>query len=699
MINLDSQQFSDGNSSNDANKRNPAAGNSTVNSPASSPTSSDMANGLAKPLASQSTDADSDDLILEVRDLTVEFATEDADVVAVDEISFTLRRGQTLGIVGESGSGKSVTSLAVMGLVPHPPGKVTSGQILFTSHQTSEMRPTDSRSIDLRQIPLHQLRHYRGSQLAMIFQEPMSSLNPVYTCGFQLVEAICQHQKISKQAARERAIAQLKEVKLLAPDSVMYEQIASELNTDNATAINREIKRQQRAMLDRYPHQLSGGQIQRMMIAMALSSNPSLLIADEPTTALDVTVQATILNLLRELRDRRGMSMIFITHDLGIIAEIADHVAVMYRGKIVETGPVLDIFDRPQHPYTRGLLACRPQPNRRLRQLSTVSDYMEERANDAGERVILAKPQRDYGAGLPPVLEVSPREMQIRLEALEDQGPLLTVENLKVGYPVQGVFGGVERYVMAVNDVSFQVYKGETFGLVGESGCGKTTLGRALLQLVKPRSGRVWFEGRDLTRLSKSQMRQRRREMQIIFQDPYSSLNPRMSIGAAIAEPLKIHGVIKGQRNLKARIQYLLERVGLDPAAVNRFPHEFSGGQRQRVCIARSLALNPKFIICDESVSALDVSVQAQVLNLLKELQAEFKLTYIFISHDLGVVKFMSDRIMVMNAGRIEEMGPAEDIYRRPRKAYTQQLIAAIPEGTLERIQSLQQGRAMARTS
>ncbi|PZO56262.1 MAG: ABC transporter ATP-binding protein, partial [Phormidesmis priestleyi] len=334
-----------------------------------------------------------------------------------------------------------------------------------------------------------------------------------------------------------------------------------------------------------------------------------------------------------------------------------------------------------------------------LRQLSTVSDYMAETANDEGEMVILAKPQHDYGAGLPPVLEVSPREMQIRLEALEDQGPLLTVENLKVGYPVQGVFGGVERYVMAVNDVSFQVYKGETFGLVGESGCGKTTLGRALLQLVKPRSGRVWFEGRDLTRLSKSQMRQRRREMQIIFQDPYSSLNPRMSVGAAIAEPLKIHGVIKGQRNLKERVQYLLERVGLDPAAVNRYPHEFSGGQRQRVCIARSLALNPKFIICDESVSALDVSVQAQVLNLLKELQAEFKLTYIFISHDLGVVKFMSDRIMVMNAGRIEEIGPAEDISRRPRKAYTQQLIAAIPEGTLERIQSLQQGREMARTS
>ncbi|MEL6882577.1 MAG: ATP-binding cassette domain-containing protein, partial [Cyanobacteria bacterium J06607_10] len=326
----------------------------------------------------------------------------------------------------------------------------------------------------------------------------------------------------------------------------------------------------------------------------------------------------------------------------------------------------------------------------RLKQLPTVSDYMEVVVSPDGESIITAKPQGDTGPGLPPIRETSPREMQIRLEALQDEGPLLTVENLKVGYPVFGVFGGVERHVMAVNDVSFQVYKGETFGLVGESGCGKTTLGRSLLQLIKPMGGRVWFEGRDLTRLSKGQLRKRRREMQIIFQDPYSSLNPRMSIGAAISEPMKIHGVMRGKRNLKERVQYLLERVGLDPNAMNRYPHEFSGGQRQRVCIARALALSPKFIICDESVSALDVSVQAQVLNLLKELQEEFNLTYVFISHDLGVVKFMSDRIMVMNRGRIEEIGPAEDIYQRPRRDYTQQLISAIPEGTLERIQTLQ---------
>ena len=633
------------------------------------------------------------DTILDVQGLTVEFATDSeaagGNFIAVDDVSFQVQRGQTLGIVGESGSGKSVTSLAVMGLVPDPPGEISHGRILFWNE-------AGAAPIDLLEVPKRKMRRYRGAQVAMIFQEPMSSLNPVYTCGFQLVEAIRQHQRISKRAAKDQALSQLQEVKLLPSDADMADEVAIELKTNHSAAIDREVKRRKLAMLDRYPHQLSGGQIQRLMIAMALSSNPSLLIADEPTTALDVTVQATILDLLRELRDRRGMSIIFITHDLGIIAEIADQVAVMYRGEIVETGSVVKIFDAPQHPYTKGLIACRPQPDRRLRQLSTVSDYMEEVVQPDGEITLQARPKQDYGPGLPPVNEISPRQMQIRLESLEDEGPLLTVENLKVGYPVPGVFGGVNRYMMAVNDVSFQIYKGETFGLVGESGCGKTTLGRSLLQLIAPMDGRVWFEGRDLTRMGGRKLRQRRREMQIIFQDPYSSLNPRMSIGDAIAEPLKIHGVTKGRTNLKERIEYLLQRVDLDPAAINRYPHEFSGGQRQRVCIARALALNPKFIVCDESVSALDVSVQAQVLNLLKELQAEFKLTYLFISHDLGVVKFMSDRIMVMNDGRIEEIGAAEDIYRRPRREYTKQLISAIPEGTLERIQTLQTEREIA---
>ena len=632
------------------------------------------------------------DTILDVQSLTVEFATdsdeERSTVVAVNDVSFQVKRGQTLGIVGESGSGKSVTSLAVMGLVPVP-GEIKTGRILFWNE-------SGGAPVDLLEVPKRKMRRYRGNQVAMIFQEPMSSLNPVYTCGFQLIEAICQHQKISKRAAREQALSQLQEVKLLPGDTAMAAEIEREQGFGSQKQIDREIRRRKLALLDRYPHQLSGGQIQRLMIAMALSSNPSLLIADEPTTALDVTVQSTILDLLRELRDRRGMSIIFITHDLGIIAEIADQVAVMYNGDIVETGSVLDIFEQPKHPYTQGLIACRPQPNRRLRKLSTVSDYMESVVQPNGEVTLQAKPQQDYGPGLPPINEISPRQMQIRLEALEDKGPLITVENLKVGYPVPGVLGGVKRYVMAVNDVSFQVYKGETFGLVGESGCGKTTLGRALLQLIAPMEGRVWFEGRDLTRLGNRKLRQKRRGMQIIFQDPYSSLNPRMSIGDAIAEPLKIHGATKGKSNLRERIEYLLERVDLNPAAINRYPHEFSGGQRQRVCIARALALNPKFIVCDESVSALDVSVQAQVLNLLKELQAEFKLTYIFISHDLGVVKFMSDRIMVMNEGRIEEIGPAEDIYRRPRREYTKQLINAIPEGTVERIQQLQTEREIA---
>lgn len=632
------------------------------------------------------------DTILDVQGLTVEFATDTGDdrgnVVAVDNISFQVERGQTLGIVGESGSGKSVTSLAVMGLVPTP-GEITSGRVLFWNE-------AGGAPIDLLEVPKRKMRRYRGNQVAMIFQEPMSSLNPVYTCGFQLIEAIRQHQRISKRAARKQALSQLQEVKLLPSDSELAQEIERELGTRSTPQIDREIERRKSLLLDRYPHQLSGGQIQRLMIAMALSSDPSLLIADEPTTALDVTVQSTILDLLRELRDRRGMSIIFITHDLGIIAEIADRVAVMYNGDIVETGSVLDIFEQPEHPYTKGLIACRPQPDRRLRKLSTVSDYMETVVQPDGEITLQAKPQPDNGPGLPPVNDISPRQMQIRLEALEDKGPLLTVENLKVGYPVPGVLGGISRYVMAVNDVSFQVYKGETFGLVGESGCGKTTLGRALLQLLDPLEGRVWFEGRDLTRLSNRKLRQKRREMQIIFQDPYSSLNPRMSIGDAIAEPLKIHGVTRGRTNLRERIEYLLERVGLDPATRNRYPHEFSGGQRQRVCIARALALNPKFIVCDESVSALDVSVQAQVLNLLKELQSEFKLTYIFISHDLGVVKFMSDRIMVMNEGRIEEIGPAEDIYRRPRREYTKQLISAIPEGTVERIQQLKTEREIA---
>lgn len=622
--------------------------------------------------------------ILDVRNLKVEFDTANGVIKAVDGISFQVQRGRTLGIVGESGSGKSVTSLAVMGLVPNPPGRISQGEILFSEK-------SDDPPVNLCQVSQKQMQAYRGGKISMIFQEPMSSLNPVYTCGFQLIEAIQQHQSITKAEAEKQAIASLQEVKLLPSDEELAATVAAEHSDRNAIA--RAVQQQKKAILRRYPHQLSGGQLQRVMIAMAIACNPALLIADEPTTALDVTVQSRILDLLRDLRDRRSMSMIFITHDLGTIAEIADDVAVMYRGKIVEYGPVDQIFANPDHPYTKGLLACRPRPEQRLRKLPTVADYMQVQDEPDGEVKIFARHfETDETAELN--IEVSADETNRRLEQLSGETPLVTVQNLKVGYPVKGVFGQTTRTFMAVDDVSFDVYRGETFGLVGESGCGKTTLGRALLRLVEPVAGNIFFEGRNIRQLPKGEMRKLRREMQVIFQDPFSSLDPRMSIGKAIAEPLKIHRVIRSRRNLKERVAYLLERVDIDPGCVNRFPHEFSGGQRQRICIARALALNPKFIICDESVSALDVSVQAQVLNLLKELQAEFGLTYVFISHDLGVVKFMSDRIMVMNQGRLEELGPADAIYNNPQQAYTKQLIEAIPAGTLERIHELQVTRS-----
>ncbi|MEO0458886.1 MAG: ABC transporter ATP-binding protein [Cyanobacteria bacterium P01_A01_bin.114] len=633
--------------------------------------------------------------ILDVRNLKVQFATDAGSIQAVNDISFQVKRGQTLGIVGESGSGKSVTSLAVMGLVPSPPGEVTAGEIWFDDGQADGRADKPHGPVDLRTQSARRMQDYRGGQISMIFQEPMSSLNPVYTCGFQLIEAIRQHQDISKADAQKLAIERLQEVRLLPSDTMMAEIIAAEDGLTEAAQVRREIDRRKKALLNRYPHQLSGGQIQRVMIAMAIVCNPSLLIADEPTTALDVTVQASILDLLRELRDQRDMSMMFITHDLGIIAEIADQVAVMYGGEIVEYGSVLEIFSKPQHPYTKGLLACRPQPEQQLRKLPTIADYMQVVKPDEGGVKIYAR-HLDEAETPSTTEEVTPAEMQARLENLLSDAPLLTVQNLKVGYPIKGVFGQTKRFMMAVNNVSFEIHKGETFGLVGESGCGKTTLGRALLKLIPSMGGNILFEGQNLDGLSRAQLRQRRREMQIIFQDPFSSLDPRMSVGAAIAEPLKIHGVIRNRRNLRERVEYLLDRVGLNPGCINRFPHEFSGGQRQRICVARALALNPKFIVCDESVSALDVSVQAQVLNLLKELQAEFGLTYLFISHDLGVVKFMSDRIMVMNQGKLEELGPAHEIYNSPQQDYTKQLISAIPVGTLDRIQTLQAARTAA---
>ncbi len=636
--------------------------------------------------------------VLDVRNLAVEFRSDSRLVRAVDGISLSLQRGQTLGIVGESGSGKSVTALSIMGLVPNPPGKIVEGEIWF--------RGEDQPAVDLVGLPLERLREFRGGQISMIFQEPMTSLNPVYTCGFQLTEAILQHEAIPMAEARRRAITLLQEVELLQADEELEEAYLQEWYERRLTAsgqhveqpsqreIQQAVSRRKQSLLERYPHELSGGQLQRVMIAMAIACNPAVLIADEPTTALDVTVQAKILGLLRELRDRRQMSIVFITHDLGIIAEIADYVAVMYRGKVVEHGPVLDIFSQPQHPYTKGLLTCRPQPDRRLRYLPTVADFMEVSTSSTGDTIVKEK-ELDVAQALRIHATVSEDDIDQRLLQLQAQPPLLTALNLQVGFPIRGALGQTQRYVMAVNGVSFEVYPGETLGLVGESGCGKSTLARTLLRLIPSMGGSIVFEGVDLAQANRNTLRHLRRDMQIIFQNPFGSLDPRMTIKQAVMEPLTIHGIAKNRRNLAERVSYLLDRVGLLPAWGDRYPHEFSGGQRQRVCIARALALNPKFIICDESVSALDVSVQAQVLNLLKELQDEFNLTYIFISHDLSVVKFMSDRIMVMNRGKVEEIGPAEQIYRDPQSAYTQQLIAAIPKGSIDAIRDRQLQRGL----
>ena len=602
------------------------------------------------------------DAVIDVRNLKVEFFPEEQHLIAVDGINFKIPQGKTLGLVGESGSGKSVTALALMGLVGTP-GQVTAGEIYF--------QPTpDSPPVDLLKLSEAQRRNDRGGKIAMIFQEPMSSLNPVYNIGFQITEAIRQHQNVSASEARRQAIARLQEVKLLPADEALKQDYLLEDNTLSEVEANHRINEQKRAFLERYPHQLSGGQLQRVMIAMAISCNPALLIADEPTTALDVTVQKTILNLLRDLSQARGMSMLFITHDLGVVAETADQVAVMYQGEIVESGSIHSIFTAPQHPYTKGLLACRPRLDQTLTYLPTVSDFLDTEGELKPQPLQL---RQDNG------LSRETQDNDLSEDSSVASAPLLTVQNLQVGFPLKGLFGQPKRYFMAVNGVSFNVYRGETLGLVGESGCGKSTLARTLLKLISPLQGQIFFNGENITNWQGKPLRRLRRQMQIVFQNPYNSLNPRLTIGKTIIEPLTIHHRYPNSRQRKERVAYLLERVGLSPKDINRYPHEFSGGQRQRICIARALALNPQFIICDESVSALDVSVQAQVLNLLKELQTEFNLTYIFISHDLSVVKFISDRVMVMNQGKIEEIGSADSIYRTPETAYTRKLIDAIP--------------------
>ncbi|MEL6922805.1 MAG: ABC transporter ATP-binding protein [Bacteroidota bacterium] len=581
--------------------------------------------------------------LLEVVNLQTHFAGAEGTVRAVNGISFTLHRGETLGIVGESGSGKSVTSLSIMQLV-RSPGKIVGGQIWYY--------PKEGERVNLLALSGKQMQHYRGNRLAMIFQEPMTSLNPVFRCGEQVVEALLQHTKQSKASAKSHTLNLFQQVKLPDPERIF------------------------RA----FPHELSGGQKQRVMIAMAMCCEPDVLIADEPTTALDVTVQQRILQLMRELKSERETAIVFISHDLGVIAEIADQVIVMYKGQIMEAATVEQIFQSPRHPYTKSLLACRPPLEHRLRRLPVVSDFMEVQQTADGELQLQEKDQSLWGAYQQELID--PAQTKKRLEQLLAQKPLLRVQELETRFVgKRNWWGRPQNYVRAVDGVSFDLYPGETLGLVGESGCGKTTLGRSILRLAPVHAGQVFYKEQNLGQLSEPELRNMRKHIQIIFQDPYASLNPRKSIGEALVEPLLVHGIGGSKSERMDKVVNLLETVGLRSGFLNRFPHQLSGGERQRVCIARALAVEPEFIVCDECVSALDVSVQAQVLNLLLELQQQFRLSYIFISHDLSVVKFMSDRMMVMKDGKIVEMGPAEAIYQNPQTEYTRQLIAAIPVG------------------
>ena len=561
--------------------------------------------------------------LLSVEGLSVSFPGERRRMEALKSVSFDLKKGDVLALVGESGSGKSVTALSILRLLESPAARVESGRILFSPDGVSQT--------DLLRLSEREMDGIRGRGISMIFQEPMTSLNPVMTCGRQVSEAILAKGGLGKREAKERTLTLFERVRLPDPAS----------------------------LYDRYPHQLSGGQKQRVMIAMAMSGGPSLLIADEPTTALDVTVQKSILSLIETLRREEGMGVIFITHDLGVVAEAADRVAVMYKGSIVEQGPVGQVLANPSHDYTRALLACRPGLHPRKSRLPVVSDFMG------------GNPMQNEG-------RKERKETDLLLPVIEpDRGKkLIQVRGLSVSYP--GRKGS--RGVRAVDGVDFEVHEGETLGIVGESGCGKTTLGRAILGLVKPDAGEVLLRGRDLARMGRKEWMPHRKELQIVFQDPYGSLNPRMTVGSAIAEPMEVHGLGSGG-SLRGKVVERLEMVDLRAEHYDRYPHEFSGGQRQRIGIARALSVDPSFIVFDESVSALDVSVQAQVLNLLLDLKKSLGFTSLFISHDLSVVHHVSDRILVMKEGRIVESGPAEEVFRSPRTEYTRSLLASIPGG------------------
>lgn len=552
--------------------------------------------------------------MLQINDLNIYF---NDSKFTLDKISFSLKKNQIIGIVGESGSGKSLCSLAIMGLLNS--NAIVSGEIIYKDTNVLTLNETE-------------LQKIRGKEIAMIFQDPMSSLNPTLTCGYQVAETLKQHTNLSNKEIYKEVITLFQKVKLPRTKNIY----------------------------DSYPHEISGGQKQRVMIAMAIACKPKVLIADEPTTALDVTVQKEIINLLKELQSSEKMSIIFISHDLALVSEITDCSIVMYKGKVVEKGNSKNIFKEPKENYTKALINSKPNLSVRYKKLPTVSDFID---NKLDKTIITEKERRE------------------KHNVIYEKKPLLEIKNLKKEFIRRPSWFSEESKVVAVDDLTFNIYEGETLGLVGESGCGKTTLGRTILQLEKATSGKIIYKGEDIIKISKSNKKKLRKDIQIIFQDPYSSLNPKITVGEAIIEPMKVHNILSSYKERKKYVINLLQKVGLEPIHFNRYPHEFSGGQRQRIGIARTISLQPKLIICDESVSALDVSVQAQVLNLLNSLKSEYQFTYIFISHDLSIVKYMSDQLLVMNEGKIEEMGDADDIYKNPKTSYTKTLINAIPKG------------------
>lgn len=555
--------------------------------------------------------------ILQIQNLSIGFGSENQYRTVLHEINWELFPNEILGIVGESGSGKSVGCFAIAGLLPAKKAKITQGKILLEG-------------IDLYAQTEKEWQQLRGKHIGMVFQEPMSALNPSMTCGRQIEEVLAQHTQLAKTEIKSKVLQLLEQVKLPYPERI-YQS---------------------------YPHQISGGQKQRVVIAMAIACEPKILIADEPTTALDVTVQREILDLLVEIKNKMGMSIVFISHDLSLVANFSDRVLVMQHGKIVEQGVTQQIFQHPKETYTKALLASKPNPNERLKRLPTIQDFLNN---------------------TPLQVSISKEERKERLQAMEQQALLLEIKNVEKTYWSQVGFFGKKQAYQAVNDVSLKIYEGETLGLVGESGCGKSTLGNLILKLDQPQKGAIFYQGTDITQLSNDAFRQLRKQIQVIFQDPFASLNPKLTVGKAILEPMQVHGILIKTQERKDFVIELLQKVGLQAEHFNRYPHEFSGGQRQRIGIARSIALQPKLVVCDESVSALDISVQAQVLNLLNDLKDDYQFTYLFISHDLQVVKYMSDHVAVMQQGKIVEYNEADVLYEQPQHPYTQKLLRAIP--------------------